>query len=46
MKKDTGISTVWPGLSVCSVKQKHSILLKYAPVVSGVTLKTAEPVMA
>ena len=30
--------------SVCSVKQKHSILLKYCPAWSGLTLKIAWPV--
>ena len=44
-KKMTGIFTLSPGFSVCSVKQKHSILLKYFPAISGVTLKTAWPVV-
>ena len=35
------MSTFWPGFSVCSVKQKHSILLKYWPAMSGETLNTA-----
>ena len=35
-----------PGSSVCSVKQKHSILLKYWPAASGVTLNVAVPVIA
>jgi uncharacterized protein YcfL len=44
-KNTTGIDTVSPGLSVCSVKQKHSILLKYLPTVSGETLNVAVPVI-
>ena len=43
-KNTTGILTVSPGFSVCSVKQKHWIFLKYLPTVSGVTLNTAWPV--
>ena len=43
-KKLTGISTDSPGFKVCSVKQKHSILLKYAPAASGATLNVAVPV--
>ena len=42
----TGISTASPGCSVCSVKQKHSILEKYLPAVVGDTLKVAVPVVA
>src|SRR3954464_1018822 len=42
-KKVTGMRTVSPGLSVCSVKQKHWILLKYWPVSSGGTLNAACP---
>src|ERR1044071_854389 len=44
MKKLTGISTRWPGCRVCSVKQKHSILVKYWPYSSGDTLNVARPV--
>src|SRR5204862_3506689 len=35
-----------PGLSVCSVKQKHWILVKYCPAWLGVTLNVAVPVTA
>ena len=35
------MSTFWPGCSVCSVKQKHWIFLKYLPTMSGETLYTA-----
>ena len=44
-KKMTGIRTLSPGFSVCSVKQKHWILVKYLPACSGVTLKVAVPVI-
>ena len=37
-KKLTGICTVCPGFSTCSVKQKHSILSKNPPAWYGVTL--------
>jgi hypothetical protein len=37
------MSSVSPGFSVVSVKQKHSTLLKYAPAISGTTLKVAWP---
>ena len=33
--------TLSPGFNVCSVKQKHSILLKYCPAWAGVTLNVA-----
>ena len=45
IKRVTGISTDWPGCSVCKLKQKHCSLLKYCPVFSGVTLKVAIPVV-
>src|SRR3546814_6257966 len=38
------MSTDSPGFSVCSVKQKHSIFMKYLPASSGETLNTAVPV--
>ena len=37
--------TSCPGWSVCEVKQKHWILLKYTPACSGSTLKLAVPVI-
>ncbi len=37
-KNATGMSTDCPGCKICSVKQKHSSLLKYCPTLSGVTL--------
>src|SRR3546814_17916474 len=43
-KKSTGIRTCSPGCSVCWVKQKHWILVKYLPACNGVTLKVAVPV--
>src|ERR1044072_9960418 len=43
-KNTTGICTSWPGDSLCSVKQKHWILVKYWPAWTGVTLKVAVPV--
>ncbi len=42
-KNDTGNSLLSPGNKSCSVKQKHSILLKYFPIWRGVTLKVAVP---
>ncbi len=36
--------TVSPGFSVCWVKQKHWILVKYLPTNTGVTLNVAVPV--
>ena len=39
------MSTFSPPFSVCSVKQKHSILLKYLPAWSGLTLNIAWPVV-
>src|SRR3546814_10916119 len=42
-KKLTVNSFSSPGRRSCSVKQKHSILLKYSPVLNGVTLKAAVP---
>ena len=44
MKKETGIWTASPGFKVCSVKQKHCTFVKYWPMISGLTLKTADPV--
>ena len=44
MKNDTGMSSDCPGSSRCSVKQKHSILLKWMPIASGATLNAAVPV--
>ena len=32
------------GARVCSLKQKHAVLWKYRPILSGVTLYTAMPV--
>src|SRR5438270_4109243 len=41
----TGIRASSPGLSVCCVKQKHWILVKYLPAWGGLTLKAALPVI-
>jgi hypothetical protein len=35
-----------PAASTCSVKQKHSVLLKHADAVLGATLGTALPTIA
>eukprot|EP00964_Phaeocystis_antarctica_P145488 scaffold111564_cov75-Phaeocystis_antarctica.AAC.2 len=39
------MSTVSPGSSRCSSKQKHWILLKYAPACIGATLYVATPMI-
>src|SRR5690606_9566275 len=44
--KRTGMRRVSPASSVCSVKQKHSVLLKYSEASLGATLGTALPTMA
>ncbi|PAV67337.1 hypothetical protein WR25_18471 [Diploscapter pachys] len=43
-KKMTGMRCVSPGFSVCWVKQKNWILVKYLPAWLGVTLNVAVPV--
>jgi hypothetical protein len=44
--KRTGMRLVSPALSICSVKQKHSVLLKYSEAEFGATLGTALPTMS
>ena len=44
--KRTGMRRDSPALSTCSVKQKHSVLLKYSEAVFGATLGTALPTIA
>jgi hypothetical protein len=45
-KNRTGMRRVSPALSTCSVKQKHSVLLKNADAELGATLGTALPTIA
>src|SRR5450755_2256487 len=44
--KRTGMRRDSPDLSTCSVKQKHSVLLKYSDAVFGAMLGTALPTIA
>jgi len=41
-----GITFSSPGLRDCSLKQKHSNLLKYFPASLGLTLNDAVPLIA
>ncbi len=43
-QKLSGNCICWPAASVCWLKQKHAVLWKYFPTVSGVTLYSAMPV--
>src|SRR5689334_2199645 len=46
MMNFTGMRRDSPGCKVCSVKQKHSVLLKYSEAVFGAMLGTALPTIA
>ena len=46
LRERTGMRRDSPALSTCSVKQKHSVLLKYDEAVLGAMLGTALPTIA